>query len=80
MFPQNHSKSPSSYASRRPKKRKVLNHGYDRNLLEKYEEIFENNLRIIKEMNAKRSKEINHEKQQQFYRWLIDNNLDGYLK
>jgi hypothetical protein len=42
--------------------------------------IFENNLRLIKEMNAKQSKEINHEKQQKFYRWLIENNLDGYLK
>ena len=42
--------------------------------------IFENNLRIIKESRTKQSKEINHEKQQEFYRWLIDNNLDGYLK
>ena len=42
--------------------------------------IFKNNLRIIKEMNAKRSKEINHEKQQKFYRWLIENNLHKYLK
>jgi hypothetical protein len=42
--------------------------------------IFENNLRIIKESRTKQSKEINHKKQQEFYRWLIDNNLDGYLK
>ena len=44
------------------------------------EQIFKNNLRIIKESRTKQSKEINHEKQQEFYRWLIDNNLDGYLK
>ena len=43
-------------------------------------DIFNNNLRLIKEMNAKRSKEINHEKQQKFYRWLIENNLHKYLK
>ena len=43
-------------------------------------DIFENNLRIIKEMNAKRSKEINHDKEQEFYNWLIDNNLHKYLK
>ena len=42
--------------------------------------IFENNLRIIKEMNAKRSKEINHDKEQDFYNWLIENNLHKYLK
>lgn len=43
-------------------------------------DIFENNLRIIKENRTKPAKEINHEKQQEFYKWLIDNNLDGYLK
>jgi hypothetical protein len=43
-------------------------------------DIFNNNLRLIKQSRTKQSKEINHEKQQQFYRWLIDNNLDGYLK
>lgn len=42
--------------------------------------IFENNLRIIKESNAKRSEKINHKEQQKFFNWLIDNNLDGYLK
>jgi len=42
--------------------------------------IFENNLRIIKESNAKQRKEINHEEQQKFYNWLIDNNLHKYLK
>ena len=42
--------------------------------------IFENNLRIIKESSAKRSKEINHKKQQEFYNWLIDNDLHKYLK
>lgn len=42
--------------------------------------IFENNLRIIKESKAKQSKEINHEEQQKFYNWLIDNNLYKYLK
>ena len=42
--------------------------------------IFENNLRIIKESRTKQGEKINHDKQQEFYRWLIDNNLDGYLK
>jgi len=42
--------------------------------------IFENNLRIINESRAKQSKEINHKKQQEFYKWLIDNNLHKYLK
>ena len=42
--------------------------------------IFENNLRLIKESNAKRSKEINHDKEQDFYKWLIENNLYKYLK
>tara|TARA_E500000318_G_scaffold84841_1_gene80705 strand:- start:38 stop:178 length:141 start_codon:yes stop_codon:yes gene_type:complete len=44
------------------------------------EQIFKNNLRLIKESRTKQSKKINHDKQQEFYRWLIDNNLDGYLK
>jgi len=43
-------------------------------------DIFENNLRIIKESRTKRSKEINHKEQQKFYNWLIDNNLYKYLK
>ena len=43
-------------------------------------DIFENNLRIIKETHAKRSEKINHKEQQDFFKWLIDNNLDGYLK
>ena len=42
--------------------------------------IFENNLRIIKESNAKQRKKINHEQEQKFYKWLIDNNLHNYLK
>ena len=43
-------------------------------------DIFNNNLRLIKEMNAKRSKEINHEKQQKFYRWLADKGLAHWIK
>lgn len=43
-------------------------------------EIFKNNLRIIKESRTKQSKEINHEKEQKFYNWLIDNDLYKYLK
>ena len=43
-------------------------------------DIFKNNLRIIKESNAKQRKEINHKEQQEFYKWLIDNNLHKYLK
>lgn len=41
---------------------------------------FENNLRIIKENRTKQSVKINHEEQQEFYKWLIDNNLHKYLK
>lgn len=42
--------------------------------------IFENNLRIIKESNAKRSKEINHINNKEFVNWLKENNLLRYLK
>ena len=42
--------------------------------------IFENNLRIIKESRTKQSEKINHEKEQDFYKWLIENNLHKYLK
>jgi len=43
-------------------------------------DIFKNNLRIIKESKAKQSEQINHNEQQNFYKWLIDNNLHKYLK
>lgn len=43
-------------------------------------DIFENNLRIIKESNAKQSKEINHKEQQEFFNWLINKNLIKYIK
>lgn len=42
--------------------------------------IFENNLRIIKESKTKQSEKINYKEQQKFYKWLIDNNLHKYLK
>lgn len=42
--------------------------------------IFENNLRIIKESNAKRSEKINHLNDKEFIKWLNDNNLIKYLK
>ena len=41
---------------------------------------FENNLRIIKESNAKKSVKINKQEEQEFFNWLIDNNLHKYLK
>lgn len=44
------------------------------------EQIFKNNLRLIKEMNAKRSKEINHEKEQEFRNWLKDKGLSHWIK
>ena len=43
-------------------------------------EIFENNLRIIKENRTKQSKEINHEKEQEFRKWLNDNGLIHWIK
>ena len=42
--------------------------------------IFENNLRIIKESRAKQSKKINHLQDKDFVKWLEDNNLLRYLK
>ena len=42
--------------------------------------IFENNLRIIKESRTKQDDKINHEKQQEFFNWLIDKNLIKYIK
>ena len=44
------------------------------------EQIFKNNLRLIKQSRTKQSEKINHKKQQEFYRWLIENNLHKYLK
>ena len=43
-------------------------------------EIFKNNLRLIKEMNAKRSKEINHDNEKEFRKWLKDKGLAHWLK
>ena len=43
-------------------------------------DIFNNNLRLINEMNEKRSKEINHEKEQEFRKWLKDKGLSHWLK
>jgi hypothetical protein len=42
--------------------------------------IFENNLRLIKEMNAKRSKEINPTQDKEFVKWLTDKGLIHWLK
>lgn len=42
--------------------------------------IFENNLRIIKESRAKQSKEINHLQDKEFVKWLKDNGLINWLK
>ena len=42
--------------------------------------IFENNLRVIKESRTKRSKEINHLQDKDFVNWLRENNLLRYLK
>ena len=42
--------------------------------------IFENNLRIIKESKAKQSKEINHLKDKDFINWLKNNGLIHWLK
>ena len=41
---------------------------------------FENNLRIIKENRTKQSKEINHLQDEEFIKWLKENNLLTYLK
>lgn len=42
--------------------------------------IFENNLRLIKEINAKRSKEINPTQDKEFRKWLEEKGLDHWLK
>ena len=42
--------------------------------------IFENNLRIIKESRTKHSKEINHLKDKEFINWLKDNGLIHWLE
>ena len=44
------------------------------------EQIFKNNLRLIKEMNAKRSKEINPTQDKEFRKWLEEKGLDHWLK
>lgn len=43
-------------------------------------DIFENNLRLINEMSAKRSKEINHLHDKDFVKWLKSNGLINWLK
>ena len=43
-------------------------------------DIFENNLRIIKESITKQSKEINHLKDKDFINWLKNNGLINWLK
>ena len=42
--------------------------------------IFENNLRIIKESRTKQSKEINHLQDKEFVKWLKDKDLIHWLK
>lgn len=42
--------------------------------------IFENNLRIIKESKAKGSKQINHLQDKNFVKWLTDNGLINWIK
>lgn len=42
--------------------------------------IFENNLRIIKENGTKPAKEINHLQDKDFINWLKDNGLINWLK
>jgi hypothetical protein len=43
-------------------------------------QIFEHLVKTNKQNRIKQSKEINHEEQQKFYNWLIENNLYKYLK
>ena len=42
--------------------------------------IFENNLRLIKESRTKQSKEINPMQDKEFINWLKDNGLIHWLK
>lgn len=42
--------------------------------------IFENNLRLIKQNRAKQSKEINYLQDKDFIKWLNDNGLIKWLK
>jgi len=42
--------------------------------------IFENNLRIIKESKAKGSKQINYLEDRKFVKWLRDNGLINWIK
>ena len=42
--------------------------------------IFENNLRIIKESKTKQGKEINHLQDKEFIKWLNNNGLINWLK
>jgi hypothetical protein len=42
--------------------------------------IFENNLRLIKESRTKQSKKINHDNEKEFRKWLKEKGLDHWLK
>ena len=42
--------------------------------------IFENNLRLIKESRIKQNKEINHLNDKNFIKWLNNNGLIKWLK
>ena len=43
-------------------------------------DIFENNMRIIKESRIKQIKEINNEEQEQYINWLKVNGLYHWIK
>ena len=43
-------------------------------------DIFENNLRLIKQNRAKQSKEIKHHEEQEFLNWLKDKGLSHWMK
>ena len=44
------------------------------------EQIFKNNLRIIKESRTKQSEKINHDNDKEFRKWLTDKGLAHWLK
>lgn len=41
---------------------------------------FKHLMRTNKQNRTNKADKINHKEQQEFFNWLIDNNLDGYLK
>lgn len=43
-------------------------------------QIFEHLVQTNKQNRIKQAKQIKHEEQQDFYKWLIDNGLYKYLK